>query len=338
MKIKLKIKIIVSLLVLMCFPFYSQAQTPLTQRADVKAFVQEMVKKHHFDPKTLNQWLDSATIQPTILAAIAKPAEKRLAWFEYEKIFLTPKRIDDGVLFWKANETKLQEAQQKFGVPPEIIIAIIGVETFYGKNTGSYRVLDSLVTLGFDYPPRSKFFLSELEEFLILAREEGWDPTQIKGSYAGAMGKGQFISSSYRRFAVDFTGNGKRDLLNSNADAIGSVANYFKVHGWKPDTPVVLQARIKGNDYKKVVASKANPKPEHTLQDLAKLNVQATEKPKASLRAEPFALLALEGANGPEYWLGGQNFYVITRYNHSDHYAMAVYNLSQQIKKAYNKS
>lgn len=332
-------KIIVSILFLICLPFTSQAQDiPFSQRADVKAFAQEMVKKHHFDANTLDQWLASVKIQPSILAAISKPAEKQLPWYRYEQIFLTPKRIDEGVLFWKANEGKLQEAQQKYGIPPEIVIAIIGVETFYGKNTGSYRVLDSLATLGFDYPPRSKFFLSELEEFLLLAREEGWDPTEIKGSYAGAMGKGQFISSSYRRYAVDFTGDGKRDLINRNADAIGSVANYFKVHGWKPESTIVLAAQTKGNDYENMIASKANPKPEHTLQELAKHDVLPVDRTKASLRAEPFALIKLEGEKGPEYWLGGQNFYVITRYNHSDHYAMAVYNLSQEIKRAYAKS
>lgn len=331
---KLKIFLITALLFISSISHSHTPDVAFTEREDVKTFVQEMVKKHHFDAKTINGWLNSATLQPSIIAAMNKPAEK-LPWYKYEQIFLTPKRINEGVEFWKANENTLKQAELKYGVPPEMILAIMGVETFYGKNTGNYRVLDSLVTLGFNYPPRSKFFLSELEEFFVLAREEGWDPTQIKGSYAGAMGKGQFISSSYRRYAVDFNGNGKRDLLQSNEDAIGSVANYFHVHGWQKDTPIVLAAQIKGNDYKKLVASKANPKPEHSLQDLAKVNVVPKDKPKSAWRTQPFALVMLEGSNGPEYWLGGQNFYVITRYNHSDHYAMAVYNLSQQIKEAY---
>ena len=308
----------------------------LTQREDIKTFINQMVEKHQFDRKTLNAWFQEAKLQPSIITAMTKPAEK-LPWYRYETIFLSPKRIQEGVTFWKENQADLDKAYAQYAIPPEIIVSIIGVETFYGKNCGNYRVLDSLVTLGFDYPPRSTFFLSELEQFFLLAREQGWDLTQIKGSYAGAMGKGQFMPSSYRKYAVDFSQSGKRDLLNSNSDSIGSVANYFKSHGWEPYQVIVIPARVKGKEYQQVIASKANPKPVHTLQDLSKRNVTSVER-NADWEKLPFALMRFEVENGEEFWLGAQNFYVITRYNHSDHYAMAVYNLSQEIKTAYQKS
>lgn len=328
--------------VVACFALYlvfiqctfANTTNRLSERSDVNAFINEMAQKHHFNKTTLTAWINSATIQPSIIAAMTKPAEK-LPWYRYEKIFLTDKRIADGVNFWRANQSTLEKANQEFGVPPEIIIAILGVETFYGKNTGSYRVLDSLMTLGFDYPPRSKFFLSELEQFLLLAREENWDPTVIKGSYAGAMGKGQFIASSYRQFAIDFTGNGKRDLMQSNEDAIGSIANYFRRHGWSSSPIIVLDANVTGQQFEKAIASKANPKPEYSLSDLKKLQVLPKKSLSPEAANQSFALIKLDNENGPQYWLGAQNFYVITRYNHSDHYAMAVYNLSQEIKKAY---
>lgn len=323
-------------LVFSCFAF-AENEKNLTERADVKAFMQMMVKKHHFDSAQLKSWLSKAKIQPAILTSIAKPAEK-LTWERYQPIFITPKRIDEGVVFWQQNKTALAKAEKEYGVPAEVIVAIIGVETFYGKHAGQYSVLDSLVTLGFDYPPRSKFFLSELEEFLLLAREEKWDPTQIKGSYAGAMGKPQFIASSYRRYAIDFNKKGKRDLLNNVDDAIGSVANYFKVHGWKKDGPIAVPAKVKGPQFKDVVANSTNPKPERSLQQLSQMGISVGQGAGLDIKksgALPFALIALEGKTGPEYWLGAQNFYVITRYNHSNLYAMAVYTLSEKIKTAY---
>lgn len=310
------------------------AESIFTDRADVKAFVDKMVEKHQFDRLILENYLNAAKLQPNIIKAMTKPAEK-LPWYRYSPIFLSPQRIQDGAKFWKENENYLKQAQQEYGIPAEIIVSIIGVETFYGKNTGSYRVLDSLTTLAFDYPPRAPFFLSELEEFFLLAREEDWDPTEIKGSYAGAMGKGQFMPSSYRKFGIDFTHNGKRDLLNNNADAIASVANYFKSHGWTSNQLVIIPAKIKGGSHEKIIASKANPKPEYTLHDLAKWQVYTAQKAQPAWEKHRFALIKLENESGPAYWLGAQNFYVITRYNHSDHYAMAVYNLSQEIKNAY---
>lgn len=310
--------------------FATAETTPLTQRADVKAFIQRMVNQHHFDEKQLNTWFNQANVQPSIIASISKPAEV-LPWHRYEAIFLTPQRIQEGAAFLQTHAKTLKAAQQKYGVPPEIIAAILGVETFYGTRTGQYNVLDSLITLGFDYPPRSKFFLSELEQFLLLARDEKWDPTQIKGSYAGAMGYPQFISSTYKHYAVDFNDNGKRDLFSSMDDAIGSIGHYFKSHGWQPNGLIALPATVKGEKYKSIIASKGNPKPNHSLQNMLPLGIHTQAKADPQ---HPFAFIALEGKNGPEYWLGSQNFYVITRYNHSDHYAMAVYNLSQEIKQA----
>lgn len=317
----------------------AQTSNELLDRKEVKSFISQMVTEHQFDEKQLNAWLSQTTLQPNILKTIAKPSEK-LPWHRYETLLVTPARVQDGVAFWRMNADSLAKAQAKYGVPPEIIVAIIGVETSYGKNVGSYKILDSLATLGFDYPPRSQFFLSELKEFLLLAREEKWDPTAIKGSYAGAMGTPQFIASSYRRYAVDFNENGNRDLLNSIDDAIGSVANYFKIHGWQTKGPVVISAKTSGEKFKPLIASKANPKPEYSLAQLSQsgVGINAYGISPQKLDGQHFAFIALEGKEGPQYWLGAQNFYVITRYNHSDHYAMAVYNLSQQVKNAYSKS
>ncbi|MBS0289239.1 MAG: lytic murein transglycosylase B [Proteobacteria bacterium] len=324
---------------LCCLCFFSiftlsAQEKQFTDRDDVKTFIQMMVQKHHFESSQLKSWLNKATIQPSILKAIAKPAEK-LPWHRYQPIFLTQQRIDGGVAFWEQNQTALLQAQKKYGVPPEIIIAIIGVETFYGKQTGQYSVLDSLVTLGFEYPPRSQFFLSELAEFLLLAREEKWDPTQVKGSYAGAMGKAQFIASSYRRYGIDFNQNGHRDLINNVDDAIGSVANYFKVHGWQKDALIVIPASVSGDKFQKVLASNNNPKPSFKFENISQLGISLKQSIPYKQKQDPFSLISLEGKSGPEYWLGANNFYVITRYNHSSLYAMAVYDLSEKIKAAY---
>lgn len=314
------------------------AERPLSERKDVQQFIQQMVDKHQFDRKQLTQWLNQATINQKIIDSISKPAEG-LPWFKYKKIFITPSRIESGVAFWKEHQDTLKKASAEYGVPEEVIIAILGVETFYGKHSGGHRVLDALVTLGFNYPPRSKFFLSELEEFLLLTREEKWDPTSIKGSYAGAMGKPQFISSSYRRYAVDFNKTGHRDLLNSPEDSIGSIANYFKVHGWKRNQPIIFPAAIKGEQYKSLTTNGKAPKPTYSYNEIAGVGIGLGGGMNVSpeLKNEKFALVSMEGEKGLEHWLGLENFYVITRYNHSALYAMAVYELSQNIKSAYNK-
>lgn len=336
----MKKNIITTLFVLITALYGAVSQAEQTrefmQRADVTAFVNMMATKHHYNERQLNQLLQQSTTQQDILTSIAKPAEK-LPWHRYEPIFMSDKRIQEGVVFWQKHADTLKRAEKEYGVPAEFIVAILGVETFYGKHAGKYKVLDSLITLAFEYPPRSVFFKSELEQFLLLAREEKWNPAEIKGSYAGAMGNPQFISSSYRNFAVDFTGSGKRDLINSAEDSIGSVANYFKIHGWQKGGPVVLKAKTNGEKFKSVIASKANPKPDHSLQQLMSFGIRAPGNANKTYKDQSFALVSLEGKEGPEYFLGGQNFYVITRYNHSDHYAMAVYNLSQKVKEGYKK-
>ena len=268
------------------------------------------------------------TTQTKVLEAIQRPAEKEKNWQEYRKIFITDKRVQEGLAFWSNNAAILASAERKYGVPPEIVVAIIGVETFYGRYKGKYPVFDSLVTLGFDYPPRQKFFRSELEHFLLLAKEEDLDPLAIKGSYAGAMGKSQFISSSYRRYAVDFDENGTRDLWESNEDVIGSVANYFKRHGWKADEVITVPAKIQGSRY--LTLLEKGLKPVASVSELPQYDVTAEHNVDAQ---QAVSLLEFKNNKSDEYWLEFNNFYVITRYNHSHMYAMAVYQLSQQIKK-----
>ena len=292
---------------------------------DVNTFIKEISKKHGFNQDKLKKLFAKVQFKQQIIDAITRPAESK-PWYEYRPIFLTKTRISEGVEFWNKNRKELERAQKEFGVPPEIIVAIIGVETRYGRHKGVHRVMDSLSTLAFGYPERSKFFRSELEQYLLLAREEKLDPLSIKGSYAGAMGKAQFISSSYRNFAVDFDGDGKRDLWNNTSDAIGSVANYFKLHKWQPGGMITTPA-IVGSNHIKVLVEKGI-KPHSTVADLRKRGVT----PKTKVDPDELgALIELQNVNGREYWLGLHNFYVITRYNHSPLYAMAVYQLGQAI-------
>lgn len=297
----------------------------VSEREDVKTFIQEMVSKHQFDAKKLTTLFANVKLKQKIIDAISRPAEGK-PWFEYRPIFVTKTRIDEGVKFWNENEATLLAAEEKYGVPPEIIVAIIGVETRYGRHKGGYRVMDSLSTLAFAYPERGEFFRSELEQYLLLAREEKLNPMDIKGSYAGAMGKSQFISSSYRNYAVDFDGDGKRDLWNNNADAIGSVANYFKRHKWQPGGAVAAPAIVGSNHIQLLV--KEGYKPHSTVSELRQRGVTAKSKVDPEALG---ALIELKQAAGHEYWLGLNNFYVITRYNHSPLYAMAVHQLGQAI-------
>ena len=239
---------------------------------------------------------------------------------------MTEQRINQGVQFWRDNRDTLERAQATYGIPPEMITAIIGVETFYGKYKGKYPVFDTLVTIAFDYPKRTAFFKKELEQYLLLIREEKLDAQALKGSYAGAMGKPQFISSSYRHYAVDFDGDGRRDLLNNTTDAIGSVANYFSEHGWKKGATVTVRASYRSDQ----PFPKYEMKPEHKVSALSKDGIFPSQPVLASALATP---IQLEQQDHHEYWLGLHNFYVITRYNHSNLYAMAAYQLSQRIKE-----
>ncbi|MGA0960580.1 MAG: lytic murein transglycosylase B [Sedimenticolaceae bacterium] len=295
---------------------------------DEQAFIDKMVKEHQFDAAEISSLLNQAKKQQSIIDAMSRPAEKRLNWGQYRKIFITDKRIKGGMKFWKENQAILEQAEKTYGVPAQIITAIVGVETYYGRITGKYSVLDSLYTLGFHYPPRAKFFRSELEEFLQLAREEGVSPTEPLGSYAGAMGRPQFISSSFRAYAVDFDKDGKRDIWENNADVIGSVANYFKRHGWKAGEPVaqLVTGAKKGFDEE----IKAGYKPSFDVKSLIDKGIILGSSLDKDAKV---ALLEMESDDGNEYWVTSPNFYAITRYNHSPLYAMAVFQLSEAIRQ-----
>jgi len=311
-----------------------------SERKDVQAFIAEMHENHGFDIAIMRSWMEGVKQQKTAIEAIARPAEGVLTWAKYRKIFMTDSRIDKGVKFWKDNASLLARAEKEFGVPSEFLVAIIGVETYYGKRAGNYLVLDALTTLGFDYPienttkerrdAREIFFRKELKEFLLMAREEKVDPRLLKGSYAGAMGMPQFIPSSFRHYAVDFDGNGVRDFWNGSADSIGSVANYFKKHGWKKDQPVASRASVVKKS--KELGSK-KMKPHKSVAEYKRMGVKPEESFKDSDQA---TLLKLQGKKGDEYWMTLNNFYVITRYNHSPLYAMAVYQLSQAVSVKYH--
>ncbi len=294
---------------------------------EAKAFVDKMVTKHGFDRDYVQKLIDGAVRKQSILDAISRPAEKTKTWGEYRKIFVTQTRTRQGKEFMQKHAKTLARAERDFGVPAEMISAIIGVETRYGRNTGSFRVLDSLATLGFDYPPRSKFFAKELEEFLLLVKEQKFDPTVVKGSYAGAMGYGQFISSSYRHYAIDFDGDGIADIINNPVDAIGSVANYFKSHGWQPGQPVTYKATVTADHNPDSANQKLKPK-----FTVAELQAQGYQSSVAIDGEQMATAMRLEGDEGIEYWLGLKNFYVITRYNHSKLYAMAVFQLSEELR------
>jgi membrane-bound lytic murein transglycosylase B len=302
-----------------------------SDRVDVLQFIDTMASKHDFNRDSLKILFSQVKPRPDIIEAITHPAEAK-PWHQYRPIFLTESRIRGGVDFWNKNADTLARAEETYGVPAEIIVAIIGVETRYGKYKGKHSVMESLTTLAFDYPKRGKFFRKELEEFLLLSREENIDPLSLKGSYAGAMGGPQFISSSYRHYAVDFDGDGKRDLWENNVDIIGSVANYFKVHGWEKGAPITSRAQIGSQDINPVVEK--GLKPSRSLKQLRSLEVIPEKELADDLQS---ALIMLETKNAPEYWLGLKNFYVITRYNHSALYAMAVYQLSEEIKSLRKK-
>jgi len=305
------------------------ATADYSRHPDAAVFVDKLVKEHQFDRKNLEAQLAKAEKKQAILDAIARPAEKTKPWFEYRRIFLDQDRIDQGVVFWGENADTLNEVSETYGVDPAIIVAIIGVETRYGRQMGNYRVIDALTTLGFDYPPRATFFRGQLEQAFLLAREQKHDLLDLKGSYAGAMGFGQFIPSSYRHYAKDHDGDGFADIWTNRQDAIASVANYFKAHGWQTGHPVVQKVSVQGTVDAALVNTGARP--ELTLQELQKKGVTLADKPAGDMLA---VLLSYDQESGPEYWLGFNNFYVITRYNRSHLYAMAVWQLSQAITAA----
>jgi len=299
---------------------------------EVEQFIDTMVSDHSYDRDTLVNVLQQAEIQQSILKAIARPAERTLEWHEYRQIFLTGERVAAGTAFWREHRDELQRISEETGVSIEILVGIIGVETYFGRITGDYRVLDALATLAFEYPPRSKFFRGELVQFLLLVREEGMDAAAATGSYAGAMGRPQFMPSSYRAYAVDSTADGKRDIWSNWSDVIGSIANYFVRHGWRRESEVVTQATL-GSQWQGVPPENTL-KPEETVTSLSHQGVLFTTGLAGDQQGQ---LLTLDGGDGEEYWVGFHNFFVITRYNHSVMYALAVHQLGQEIALEVNR-
>ena len=291
------------------------------ERPEVRAFIRELVDRHGFVEEELKVLFSRVQRADPVLQAILPETQAQLTWDDYRATFLNDKRIEAGIAFWKANGRALARAERRFGVPAQIVVAIIGVETFYGRQTGRWRVVDALTTLAFDYPPRARFFRNELENYLLLARDNGLDVFAVRGSYAGAIGIPQFMPGSARRYAVDFDGDGAIDLRRSAADAIGSVANFLRQHGWQPGGEVQVKALVEGEAWR---ALATGLEPKHAIADLANAGVQP-EKPVAS----PVAFIDL----GSERRLGLHNFYVLTRYNRSALYASVVADLAAELKK-----
>ena len=302
------------------------------------AFIREAVEKHDLDPEEVAAMLETAQFQQRVADLIARPAESK-PWYEYRPIFMTDQRLEEGLEFWRANEGLIDEVAGRYGVDPQVIVAIIGVETFYGRITGTFKVLDALATLSFHYPSdrtrdRSGFFSKELMEYLVLGGEEELPVAEVTGSYAGAMGMGQFMPSSYRAYAVDFDDDGRRDLWRSTPDVVGSVANYLHVHGWEPGGPVVRDVNVdEGADLAQF--ERSNYKPERSVIEWHDDGFRSS----ADLEPDrPAALVQLEIEDGHAQWMSFNNFYVITRYNRSPMYAMVVYELSEALREGMGRS
>ncbi|MDW8469997.1 MAG: lytic murein transglycosylase B [Burkholderiales bacterium] len=310
-------------------PAAAQGERAYVARPDVRAFVREMVERHAFVAAELESLFSRVRRQEPVLRAIAPPSDPReRSWRLYRERFVNALRIAEGIEFWRRHEAALARAAAEHGVPEEIIVAIIGVETFYGRRAGTFRVIDALATLAFDYPPRAAYFRAELEQFLLFARERDLDVFSVRGSYAGAIGIPQFMPGSYRRWAVDFDGDGAADLVASPADAVGSVANFLRAHGWRRGEPVALAAQVSGEAHRAMLA--AGVEPRFAFADLARYGVEA----RATLPLDtPVALVELASPGAPsEYRLGLANFYALTRYNRSSFYAAAVQDLARELR------
>jgi membrane-bound lytic murein transglycosylase B len=309
------------------------------RRADVREFIDELVHEHQFPRARLAAWFRDVRYQPKIIEAMHRPFVEPPKWYEYAPQFLSDERIEAGVAFWRQHASALARAEGEFGVPPEIVVAIIGVETFYGRNVGRYRVIDALTTLAFDYPRRASFFRGELRDFLLLARDERFSPLVPKGSFAGAVGVPQFMPGSVRRFAVDYDGDGRIDLWRSGDDAVGSVANYLARHDWLRGQPIWSKAMIAPSQRDAVLSRLDGGISER--RPLAAWNDDgvAAERLPDPMSPDPVGLLALEEppdvqGDGQSLWVVYPNFYVITRYNKSRLYAAAVTSLAQAIREA----
>jgi membrane-bound lytic murein transglycosylase B len=320
----------IALFLLLALPALAQAS--YAGRPEVEAFVRDLAQRHGLVESELKRVFARAQRLDPVLEAIARPAERVRTWEEYRAMLLTERRIAEGVEFWRKFPRTLERAEKKYGVPPEYVIAIIGVETFYGRNTGNWRVVDALTTLAFDYPPRAGFFRSELEHYLLMAREARVDVFSVRGSYAGAIGIPQFMPSSARAYAVDFDGNGRIDLQRSRSDSIGSVANFLKLHGWQRDADVAVDARVTGEGWRAFTNARFEPK--HSLTELRQAGIEFDSPQPAAARA---TLVELANAERPsEFRVALRNFHVITRYNRSALYAAAVADLARELRKAYD--
>ncbi len=298
-------------------------------REAVRSFIAEMRERHGFAPEQLTEWFGQARTLPAVLKAIQPPAVPGLrSWRAYRARFVDDRRISGGVRFWREHADALAEARKRYGVAEEIVVAIIGIETIYGRRSGNVETFSALATLAFDYPPRAELFRHELEELLLLAREEQRSPLAYRGSYAGAIGLPQFLPSSVRRYAVDFDGSGHVDLLDSPVDAIGSIAHFLNEHGWQAEGPLSALARVDATRCQGLLA--AGIQPRETPSEMAANGVSAAGAPE-----RPAALIDLPTPNEPtEYRLGYKNFYVLTRYNRSSFYAAAVSDLAQALVEA----
>jgi membrane-bound lytic murein transglycosylase B len=302
------------------------------ERQEVRDFVRELVERHGFLERDLLDVFGKVKRVDGVLQAIQPQPERARSWEEYRAMFVNERRIAAGLEFWEANRAALERARRAYGVPEEVAAAIIGVETFYGRNTGKWRVVEALATLAFDYGPRAAYFRGELENLLLLARDSGADVFSLRGSYAGAIGIPQFMPGSVRRFAVDFDGDGAVDLRRNPSDAIGSVANFLKQHGWQAGEPVMFGALVSGDAVRTYADGSVTPR--HALGELIGAGVvplgetQGLEETKA-------VLVELATPERPsEYRIGLQNFWVITRYNRSAFYASAVADLAQALRAA----
>jgi membrane-bound lytic murein transglycosylase B len=306
------------------------AASSYVKRDDVRQFISTMVQRHGFSKKHLESIFGRVQAQPTVLKSMTLAPESSRAWQSYRTIFVNPTRIEAGVRFWNRHAETLERASAEFGVPEEIILGIIGAETTYGRNMGSYRVIDALTTLAFDSPNRGEFFRSQLESFLLYTRETQTDVFRMKGSYAGAIGIPQFMPGSYRRFAIDYDGDGRKDLADSPADAIGSVANFLREHGWQRGQDIAVPAVVEGPAARLLVDS--GFKPLYRAADLPSFGV----KPARDLDDDTLcSLIELESPSQPsEYWVGLHNFWVLTRYNRASFYGIAVLGLGRAVKEA----
>jgi len=295
-------------------------------RTEIQQFVEATAAANKIQPLDVYRLLAKAEPQPKIIELISKPAEKVSPWWEYRERFLTEQRVNEGAQFMVEHRARLEKAHKETGVAPEYVVAIIGVETFYGRVTGKFRVLDALATLAFDYPPRAEYFRRELEQFIALANEEAVDPLTALGSYAGAMGAGQFMPSSYRRYAVDGSDDSRRNLFADWDDIIASVANYFKENGWVANGPVLAEAVVAPDA--PVTAEAGNLSLNETVAGLKAKGVAFDTGEAENARV---LLIPAEMQDGPAYRVGFKNFEVITRYNRSVRYAMAVHDLATNI-------